>query len=77
VSHAQGLENTKERIISEFGDRVKNLKAKFNCKINTDPFEIEKRNSNDVANDPQIYEYSEAASETGSIFGIIVKIERN
>lgn len=77
VSHSKGLESTKERIISEFGDRVKHLKSEFNCKINTEPFEIVKMNSNDVVNDPIIDEYSEAASETGSIFGVIVKIERN
>lgn len=77
VSHSIGLENTKERIIFEFGNKVKHLETKFNCKINTDPFEIIKMNSNDLLNNPLIDEYSEAASETGNIFGVLVKVERN
>jgi hypothetical protein len=77
VSHAQGLESTKERIVSEFGDRIKHLINKYNCKINTDAFEIEKIDSKDLAGNPTIGDYQMAASETGSIFGVLVKIERN
>lgn len=77
VSHAKGLKSTSERIVSEFEERIKHLKTNYKCNITTEPFEIEKINSNNLVNNPTIEDYHMAASETGSIFGVIVKIERN
>jgi hypothetical protein len=77
VSHPAGLASCKNRIISEFKNRVKHLETQHSCKISADPFEICKKTNIDIVDNPLIKEYGEAAEETGSIFGVLVKIERN
>lgn len=76
VSHENGLNSTSSRIVSEFEDKIQHFKSDYNCKLTTEDFEIEKINSNNLVAHPKIEDYQTAASETGSIFGVLVKIER-
>jgi hypothetical protein len=76
ISKDSGLKSAATRILKDVRTKIANLIAGTVCKVEVFPFIITKSSLTDISENKLIEEYSEAAEETGLVFGVIIKISR-